>query len=71
MNGQQKKERPKQTLRRQVQESIKRIGLEVKEAANRTRWRWSQSDHRENEAHPAALGKEEHNGWKLDDDDEG
>ena len=37
-NGQRKRGRPKQT-RIKVEESVKRIGLEVEEAANRTRWR--------------------------------
>ena len=39
MKGQRKRGRPKQTCRRQGKESVKRIGLEVEEAANRTRWR--------------------------------
>ena len=39
VNRQEKRGRPKQTWRRQVKESVKRIGLEVEEAANWTRWR--------------------------------
>ena len=31
--------RPKKTWRRQVEENVKRIGLEVEEGAYRTRWR--------------------------------
>ena len=37
VNGQRKRRRPKQTWRRQVEESSRRI--EMEEAANRTRWR--------------------------------
>ena len=36
VNGQRKRGRPKQTWRRQVEECVKRIGLKVEEAANRT-----------------------------------
>ena len=35
VNGQRKRGRQKQTWRRQVKESVKRIGLKVEEAANR------------------------------------
>ena len=38
VNGQRKQGRPKQTWR-QVEENVKKIGLEVEEVANRTRWR--------------------------------
>ena len=38
-NEQRKRGRPKQAWRRQVEENVKRIGLDVKEVANRTRWR--------------------------------
>ena len=37
LNGQRNRERPKQIWRRQVEESVNKIGLEVDEAANRTR----------------------------------
>ena len=39
VNGQRNRERPKQKWRRQVEESVNKIGLEVDEAANRTRWK--------------------------------
>ena len=39
VSEQRKRGRPKQTWRRQVEENVKRIGLEVEEAENRTRWR--------------------------------
>ena len=39
VNGQQKRGRPKQTWKTQVEESLKKIGLRVEEATNRARWR--------------------------------
>ena len=39
VNRQRKREKPKQTRRREVEEFLKRIGLEMDEVANRTRWR--------------------------------
>ena len=39
MNGQQKRGRPKQTWKRQVEENLKKIGLRVEEATDRARWR--------------------------------
>ena len=39
VNGQQKRGRPKQTWKRQVKESLKKIGLKVEEATDRARWR--------------------------------
>ena len=36
VNGQRNRDRPKQIGRRQVEESVNKIGLEVDEAANRT-----------------------------------
>ena len=39
VNAQRKRGRPKQTWRTQVEENAKKIGLEVEETANRTRWR--------------------------------
>ena len=39
VNGQRKRERPKMTWRRQVEESVKKVGLRVEETADRTRWR--------------------------------
>ena len=39
VNGQRNRERPKQIWRKQVEESVNKIGLEVDEAANRTRWK--------------------------------
>ena len=39
VNGQQKRGRPKQTWKRQVEESLKKIWLRVEEATGRARWR--------------------------------
>ena len=39
VNGQQKRGRPKMTWRRQVEESVNKVGLKIEEAAYRTRWR--------------------------------
>ena len=39
VNGERKRRRPKQTWKRQVEESLKKIGLRVKEATDRARWR--------------------------------
>ena len=37
--GQRKRGRPKMTWKRQVEESVKKAGLRIEEAADRTRWR--------------------------------
>ena len=39
VNGQRKPGRPKQTWKRQVEKSLKKIGLRVEEATDRARWR--------------------------------
>ena len=39
VNGQRKRGRPKQTWKRQVEESLKKIGLRVEEATYHVRWR--------------------------------
>ena len=39
VNGQRKRGRPKMTWKRQVEESAKKVGLKIKEAADQTRWR--------------------------------
>ena len=39
VNGQRKRGRPKITWKRQVEESVKKVGLKIEEAADRTRWR--------------------------------
>ena len=39
VNGQRKRGRPKMTWKRQVEESVKKVGLKIEEAADRTRWR--------------------------------
>ena len=39
VNGKRKRERPKLTWRRQVEESVKKVGLKIEEAGDRTRWR--------------------------------
>ena len=39
VNGKRKRGRPKMTWRKQVEESVKEVGLKIEEAADRTRWR--------------------------------
>ena len=39
VNRQQKQRRPKMTTRRMVEDSVKKVGLKIKEAADQTRWR--------------------------------
>ena len=39
VNGQRRRERPKMTWRRQVEESVKKVELKIEEAGDRTRWR--------------------------------
>ena len=39
VNGQRKRGRPKMTWKRQVEERVKKVGLKIEEAADRTRWR--------------------------------
>ena len=39
VNGQRKRGRPKVTWKRQVEESVKKVGLKIEEAADRTGWR--------------------------------
>ena len=39
VNGKQKRGRPKLTWRRQVEESVKKVGLNIEEAGDRTGWR--------------------------------
>ena len=39
VNGQRKRGRPKMTSKKQVEESVKRVGLKIEEVADRTRWR--------------------------------
>ena len=39
VNGKRKRGRPKITWRRQVEESVEKVGLKIEKAADRTRWR--------------------------------
>ena len=39
VNGQRKRVQPKMTWKRQVEESVKKVGLKTEEAADRMRWR--------------------------------
>ena len=39
VNGKRKRGRSKLTWRRQVEESVKKVGLKIEEAGDRTRWR--------------------------------
>ena len=38
VNGQRKRGRPKMTWKRQVEESVKKVGLKIEEATDQTRW---------------------------------
>ena len=38
-NGKRKRGRPKLTWRKQVEENVKKVGLKIEEAGDRTRWR--------------------------------
>ena len=37
--GKRKRGRPKMTWRRQVEESVEKVGLKIEEVADRTRWK--------------------------------
>ena len=39
VNGQRKRGRPKMTWKRQVEESVKKVGLKIEKTADQTRWR--------------------------------
>ena len=39
VNGQRKRGRPKMTWKRQVEESVKEVGLKIAEATDQTKWR--------------------------------
>ena len=39
VNGKRKRGRPAMTWRKQVEESVREVGLKIEEAADRTRWR--------------------------------
>ena len=39
VNGKRKRGRPKLTLRRQVEESVKKVGFKIEETGDRTRWK--------------------------------
>ena len=39
VNGKRKRGRPKLTWRRQMEESVKKVGLKIEEAGDRTRWK--------------------------------
>ena len=39
VNGKRKRGRPKLTRRRQVEESVKKVGLKIEEDGDRTRWK--------------------------------
>ena len=72
VNGKRKRGRPKMTWRRQVEESVKEVGLKIEEAADRTRRREGVRAIAENEMYPATIfGYEEETGLKLDDDHDG
>ena len=45
------------------------VGLQIEEAADRTRWRKGERLRRGYEVHPATFGDEEKTGLKLDDGD--
>ena len=66
VNGQRKQGRPKMTWRRQLEESVKKVGLKIEEAADRTRWRRCESDCGRDEVYPATFSDEEKNEMKLE-----
>ena len=71
VNGQRKRGLPKMTWRRQVEESVKKIGLKIKEAADRTRWREDVRAIAEGmKCIRPPFGDEEKNGLKPDDADD-
>ena len=39
VNGQRKRGRPKNDMEEEVEESVKKVGLKIEEAADRMRWR--------------------------------
>ena len=65
VNGKRKRGRPKMTWRRQVEESVEKVGLKVEEAADRTRWREGVRAIAEGMS-PAIFGDEKRTGLKLD-----
>ena len=66
VNGHQKRGRPKITWRRQVEENVKKVGLKIEEAADRTKWREGVRAIAERMRciRPSSVTRE-----KLDDDD--
>ena len=68
VNGKQQRGRPELTWRRQVEESVKKVGLKIERGS----WRSNEmegrcdSDCGGDEVYPAAFGYEEKTGLKLD-----
>ena len=64
VNGQRKRGRPKMTWKKQVEESVKKVGEKIEEATDRTRR--SESDRGGDEVYSATFGNEEKTESKLD-----
>ena len=65
VNGQRKRGRPEITWR-QVEESVKKVGLKIEEAADRTRWR--ENVRTIAEGMRCVFGHKEKTGLKVDDE---
>ena len=73
VNGQRKRGRPKMTWKRQVEESVKKVGSKIEEAADRTRWREGVRAIAEGMRcirPPSVTRKKPNLNWIDDDDDE-
>ena len=67
VNRQRKRGRSKMTWKRQLEESVKKVGLKIEEAADRTRWKGrSESNRGGDEVYSATFGDEEKTELKLD-----
>ena len=69
VNGQRKRGRQKQTWKRQVEESLKKIGLRAEEATDRARWREGVKAIAEGMRCIRSPSDTRKTGLKLDDDD--
>ena len=71
VNGQRKRGRPKMTWKRQVEKSVKKVGLKIEEAADRTRWREGVRAIAEGMRciRPPSVTRKKTKNWIDDDDD--
>ena len=73
VNGQRKRRWPKMTWKRQVEESVKKVGLKIEEAVDRTRWREGVRAIAEGMRciwPPSEMRKKTNLNWIDDDDDD-